>query len=155
MVGDKVPSLFLPVVDRSGIKTVNIEDVFKDRTTLLIGHPGAFTHISTHEQIPDYDKYDTKHQIVLWSVNDPYVLRRYRDKYNIRFPMISDFNGTLTRTFELGLPEELYFTYISKRVICLMKDTLILGVSSEENVKYTKATKPSMAQHLSEVVFNY
>lgn len=155
MVGDRIPKIILPVVTSQSTIPVNLADYLQGKTTLLIGHPGAFTSITTNFQIPDYREAKIPHQTIFWSVNDPFVIRKYIEKHKIEFPMLSDYNGELTRTLEVGLPEEEYFSFICRRVICLLKDDLILGVSLETDVMYTNLTSPQMAKHLSKVVFNY
>ena len=155
MVGDRLPDITLPLVISNKISQVNLIDLTRGKSILFIGHPGAFTYYSTKEQFPDYKASGITQEIIIWSVNDPFVIRRYMEKYQIDYPMLCDFNGVLTRTFELGLPEEEYFSFCCRRAICLIKDSLILGVSLENNVQYTKSTNPTMAKHLSQVILNF
>ena len=159
MVGDPIPDISLPLVSlissSISIKTINLQELTRGKSTLLIGHPGAFTNFSTNEQIPDYRSASLPYQILFWSVNDPYVVKRYIEKYQIEFPMLCDFNGVLTRTLELGLPEDNFFAFCCRRAICMVDNAVVLGVSLEQTVQYTQATKPSMAQHLSQVIFNH
>lgn len=152
MVGDIIPNIVLPIIETSSVQTVNLLDITKDKTTLLIGHPGAFTNFTTKEMIPDYEEAGFPYQVIFFSVNDPFVMKKYAEKYKIKFPMLCDFNGVLTRTFEIGLPEDEYFSFCSKRILCVIKNTVILGVGLENSVQYTKITKPSAAKHLLQVI---
>lgn len=154
MVGDYIPNINLPLVTQGKATPVNLEEFFRDKTAILVGHPGAFTRYTTQEQIPDYIKANFPHQVYLWSVNDPFVLKKYAEKYNIEFPMFGDFNGELARNFEVTLPEEEYLSLCCKRTVIIVKNSRILGVSSELTVHYTKATKPDKVNHLLNVIFN-
>lgn len=152
MVGDTLPEITLPVYMDKTIQNLKITELFPETPYILLGHPGAFTILSTKSQIPDYMSSKLPIPVVLWSVNDPFLIRRYAQKYEITLPIICDFNGELTRTFDLGLPEEEYFSFCCRRTLCIVKNSKILSVSSELNVQYTKATKPEMANHLISVL---
>ena len=152
MVGDKFPEITLPVYHQEKIQIIPIKALSQGQPCLFIGHPGAFTAISTTKQIPDYIKANLQVPIVLWSVNDPFVIRKYAQKHKIPFSIISDYNGELTRLLDLGLPEENFFSFCCQRTLCLVKDSFVFGVSRELNVEYTKSTQPDMAKHLLKVI---
>jgi peroxiredoxin len=152
MVGDKLPELTLPIYFNNSLQHLNLPTLFDEKPYIMLGHPGAFTIISTNEQIPEYISEQSEVPVVLWSVNDPFVIKSYSQKYKIPFPVICDFNGELTRSLDLGLNEEDYFSYCCRRTLCIVKQGIVLAVSSELNVQYTKATKPKMAAHLLSLI---
>jgi peroxiredoxin len=152
MVGDKFPDITLPIYHQDKIQITQLKALTQGQPHLFIGHPGAFTVLTTTKQIPDYIEANIQVPIVLWSVNDPFVIRKYAQKYKIPFSIICDYNGELTRLLELGLSEENFFSFCCIRTLCLVKDSVVFGVSTELNVEYTKSTKPEMAKHLLKVI---
>ena len=64
MVGDRIPKIVLPLVTSQSTIPVNLADYLQGKTTLLIGHPGAFTSITTNFQIPDYREAKIPHQTI-------------------------------------------------------------------------------------------
>lgn len=159
MVGDKLPNITLPYITSSGLEMTSVGSLFSSKKSLVIGHPGAFTKFSTNSQVPDFqkalpeltEKFD---QVLCLSVNDPFELGHWKQKYGIQLNMLCDFKGDLTRVLELGLPDTEFFSFCCKRTLIIIKDTKVLGVSAENSVQYTEKTTPEAALKLYNSVFN-
>lgn len=154
MVGDKFPDIVLPVFHQDKIQPMPIKVFSQGSPCIFIGHPGAFTLQTTNKQIPEFQDSGIQVPIVLWSVNDPFVIRKYAQKYKIPYSILCDFDGELTRSLDLGLSEELYFSFCCKRTLCVVQDSVVLGVNAEQDVGYTDNTKPDMAKHLIKVILH-
>ena len=163
MIGDKIPSLTLPVVSPHpsvSSQNHNIHSLFAGRRSLVIAHPGAFTFLSTSRMLPEYvGELSTLRaagieQVVVLSVNDKFVQTAFAQKCSLPLAQISDWSGELTHTLELGLSADLYFAYIARRAIFLVDEgATVLGIRCEENVLYTRQTAPSSALAMVKACF--
>jgi len=153
MVGEIVPNLELPLLKAEG-ESVNIEKIslaeyLKDKKTLLVGHPGAFTRFTTLKQLPDYTeaaavlKEAGVDQILFTSVNDQFVMAEYFKRTKSQFAMLADWNGKLAEAFQVELPAKEFFSRISRRYVAYIEgDLRIIAASCEQNVQYTERTAP-------------
>ncbi|CAG9333568.1 unnamed protein product [Blepharisma stoltei] len=154
LVGDRIPNLTLQIVYQDKVYSMPMADIFSNKRNLIIGHPGAFTHFSTYEQLPEYQNYLSKFKalgienIFSLSINDHFVLKKYSEKYNIGIPMISDFKGDFVKNLDLALSEEEFFTATCRRTAIIIDDMVILGVSAEDDVQYTSKTKPETIEKM-------
>ena len=163
MIGERIPDLTLPVTrckPELHTEPTSLIALFTGQRTLVIAHPGAFTHNSTMRMLPDYSEKlpDLKKagvsQVFAFSVNDKFVQEAYTKKYQFGLDTICDWSGELTHSLELGLPAELYFSYITRRAIFLVDETgTILGIRAEENVQYTRQTAPVSALSMISACF--
>lgn len=109
-VGDVAPSFTLKSTE---LKDVSLSD-FKDHKVVLLFFPMAFTGVCTDELCQMRDNYSIYEklnaQIVAISVNSPFTLKKFKEENNLNFPVLSDFNksvsqayGTFYEEFVLGL----------------------------------------------------
>ena len=109
--GDALPSLTLVEATPDGPKEIATDDLFRGRTVVLFGVPGAFTPTCTARHLPGFVEHaaafaekgvDT---IACLAVNDPFVLQAWAGEQvpagTIR--MLADGSGTLTRALGLEL----------------------------------------------------
>lgn len=154
MVGDVVPSLQLPLLKPEGeaikVDKVNLHDLFKDKRTLLIGHPGAFTRFTTLKQLPEYTealsalKLAGLDQVIFTSVNDPFVMSEYCRRTNSQFNMLADWSGQLAANFDVLLPAKDFFASVSRRYFAYVEaDLRVMAVSCELDVQYTARSTPA------------
>lgn len=92
-VNEKAPSFTL--YDSEG-KERRIEDFLeKWKKTILAFFPGAFTSVCTTEMCTFRDMFDElkslKANLVAISVDSPFSLRAFAEKYGLEFPLLSDF----------------------------------------------------------------
>ncbi len=79
-IGEKLPEVTFRVKTDEGPKPVTTDDVFKGKTVVLFGVPGAFTPTCTMNHLPGYlelnDQIRAKgvDTIAVVSVNDPFVM---------------------------------------------------------------------------------
>ncbi len=109
-VGEKAPNFALRAHDRS---LVTLEQ-FRDKKVVLLFFPLAFTRTCTKElcslrdDLQAYNELDA--QILAISVDSLFVLDKFREEYGYNFPLLSDFNkevcrsyGALHEEFALGI----------------------------------------------------
>jgi peroxiredoxin len=156
MVGDLLPDLVLPMLRSDGtavkVTATRLMDLFKDKRSLLIGHPGAFTRFTTLKQLPEFAaampalEAAGVDQVVFTSVNDPFVMMEYLKRTDSAFSMIADWNGDLASSLGVVLPGKEFFCSISRRYLAYVEaDLRIMAASCEQDVKYTHYTSPKRA----------
>lgn len=99
VVGQHAPSFALPDTDR---KVRRIED-FRDKKVVLAFYPGAFTSVCTKEMCTFRDsmaKFNALDaQVIGVSVNDPWSNGGFAEVDGLRFPLLSDYNREVIRTY--------------------------------------------------------
>jgi peroxiredoxin len=109
-VGDKAPDFALRASDKSLVKLSEQ----RGKNVLLLFFPFAFTGVCTKEMcmmrdsIAEYEGLNA--QIYGISVDSPYTLAKWKEDQQLNFPLLSDFNktvskkyGVLYKEFGLGL----------------------------------------------------
>ncbi|MBR9922410.1 MAG: redoxin domain-containing protein [Bacteroidetes bacterium] len=98
--GDRAPSFTL-VSDEK--KEVSLAD-FRGQPLVLLFFPMAFTGVCTTElchmrdDIATYNKLNA--QVVGISVDSPFVLDKYKSELELNFPLLSDFNTEVSRSYD-------------------------------------------------------
>lgn len=112
---------------------VTTDDIFKGRTIVLFGLPGAFTPTCSSTHLPGYEAaYSTLRSlgvddVYCISVNDAFVMKQWADKLgatNVR--MLPDGNAAFTKALGLLVKKEnLGFGDRSWRYSMLVKDGVV------------------------------
>jgi peroxiredoxin Q/BCP len=88
-------------LDQDGSMTTSAD--FADRRVVVYFYPNAFTPGCTTEACDFRDRYqlfqDAGYAIVGVSPNEPEELARFRDEYDLPFPLISDPDHTIAEAF--------------------------------------------------------
>lgn len=131
-VGQEAPSFKLFNSDK---KPVGLED-FRGKKVLMLFFPLAFSSVCTAElcsirdNIARYNEVDA--EVVGVSVDSVYVLKKFKEDQQLNFMLISDFNKTLSRSFDV-----LYETFgyemqgVSKRAAFIIDKEGIIRYSEE------------------------
>lgn len=105
MVGDKAPDFTLPDTD---LKPRSLKD-FLGRKVVLAFFVGAFTSVCTKEMCAFRDSMariiDLKAQVIGISVNDPFSNKAFAEKNRLPFPILSDYNRAIVRTYGVETPD--------------------------------------------------
>jgi len=103
-VGDKAPDFTLPDTDK---KPRSLKE-FLGKKIVLAFFVGAFTSTCTKEMCEFRDSMaqliDLNARVIGISVNDPFSNKAFSEKNRLPFPILSDYNREVTRTYELELP---------------------------------------------------
>ena len=114
--GDKAPDFSLRASDKS---QVALKD-FRGKNVVLLFYPAAFTRVCTKELcqlrdgLAEYDKLDA--QVLAISVDSLFVLDKWKQEQGFNFPMLSDFNKTVSKKYNALYKEFVYeMKGVSKR----------------------------------------
>ena len=97
--GDKAPNF---TIYSSARKEVNLDD-YLGRNVVLLFFPLAFTSTCTAELCSindDIGLYDSLDAVVLAiSIDTPMTLKKYKEEQKLNFPLLSDFNKDVCRSY--------------------------------------------------------
>ena len=146
-VGDSIPDGTLAWFDENDeLKQVSIHSLASGKKVILFGVPGAFTPTCSMQHVPGFitsaDELKSKgvDEILLVSVNDPFVMKAWAKTYpdNKHVKFLADGSGTYTRALglELDLSEKGLGTR-SRRFALLADDLKVKVANIEEGGAFT------------------
>jgi peroxiredoxin len=145
-VGDKAPDFTLP---DTRLKTRSLKE-FRSKKVVLAFFVGAFTSVCTKEMCAFRDSMarliDLKAQVIGISVNDPFSNKAFAEKNRLTFPILSDYNRQVIKTYGIENPDfgGLKSYSVAKRSIFIVDKN---GV-----VRYVWTTEdPTIEPHYKEV----
>jgi peroxiredoxin len=104
-VGDKAPEFALPDTD---LKPRSLKD-FAGNKVVIAFFVGAFTSVCTKEMCAFRDSMarlvDLKAQVIGISVNDPFSNKEFAEKNRLTFPILSDYDREVIKTYNLEAPD--------------------------------------------------
>lgn len=115
-IGEQAPDFTLRASDKS---QVSLKD-FRGKNVVILFFPAAFTGVCTKELCMMRDgmaEYEKLHaQILALSVDSLFTLAQWKQEQGFNFPMLSDFNKTVSKKFDV-LYKEFVFEMkgVSKR----------------------------------------
>ena len=98
--GDKAPDFSLRATDKSLVKLSE----YRGKNVVLLFFPFAFTGVCTKElcymrdSLAQYENLDA--QILAISVDSPYTLAKWKEEQQFNFPLLSDFNKTVSKKYD-------------------------------------------------------
>jgi peroxiredoxin len=103
-IGDKAPDFTLPDTE---LNHRSLKD-FLTRKVVLAFFVNAFTAVCTKEMCAFRDSMarliDLKAQVIGISVNDPYSNKAFAEKNKLPFPILSDYNHEVIKTYGVETP---------------------------------------------------
>lgn len=120
-VGDKVPSVRVKHMTANGPAEISTDELFKGKTVVVFGLPGAFTPTCSEIHLPGYIAKAKElraagvEAIACLSVNDPYVMAAWGEATGAtgKVDLLADANGELARA--LGLEVDLAASGLGRR----------------------------------------
>jgi len=104
-VGDKAPDFTLPDTE---LKPRSLKEFLGNKIVLAF-FVGAFTSVCTKEMCAFRDSMarltDLKAQIVGIAVSDPFSNKAFAEKNMLSFPILSDYNREIIKTYGIELPD--------------------------------------------------
>ena len=105
---ETVPNSEVFVLENGEPVKKNIENILKNKKSVIFGLPGAYTSVCSAKHLPGYvnntEKYKQKgiDQIICISVNDPFVMNAWAKQHEIEnVKMIPDGSGEFTRDMDM------------------------------------------------------
>ena len=95
---EKIPNSEVFVLENGEPVKKNVEDILKNKKSVIFGLPGAYTSVCSAKHLPGYvnnsEKYKQKgiEQIICMSVNDPFVMNAWGKENNVgdKITMVGD-----------------------------------------------------------------
>jgi peroxiredoxin len=104
-IGDKAPNFILPDTD---LKQRSLKE-FLGKKIVIAFFVAAFTSVCTKEMCAFRDSMDRlvdlKAQVIGISVNDPFSNKAFADKNRLTFPILSDHNRQVIKTYGVETPD--------------------------------------------------
>ena len=104
-VGDKAPDFTLPDTD---LKLRSLKD-FLGRKVVLAFFVSAFTSVCTKEMCAFRDSMarliNLRAQVIGISANDPFSNKAFAEKNRLAFPVLSDYNHEIIKTYGIEAPD--------------------------------------------------
>ena len=117
-VGAKAPDFTLPNQDN---QPVTLSEQLKKGPVVLAFFPAAFSGVCTTEMctfrdsVPEFSQVTA--QVVGVSVDTFFALKAWADAQKLTFPLLSDFNKTVTRQYGVLNPDMIGMKDIAKRAV--------------------------------------
>jgi glutaredoxin/glutathione-dependent peroxiredoxin len=140
-VGDSIPSMKLTQATAEGPRELTTEELFKGRTVVLFGVPGAFTPTCSAKHLPSFLqnaavlKAKGVDAIACMAVNDPFVMAAWAKDQGVddRIVMLADGSAAFTKA--LGLEMDLVARGLgirSQRFALLARDGKVVHIGIEQ-----------------------
>lgn len=127
-VGDVAPDFKLLDTD---LNQRSLQDFLSEgKPVVLLFFPGAFTSVCTKELCTFRDRMAELEKanatVVAISVDSPFSLKEFKNKYNLNFTLLSDFNKEAIKAYDVVLPDLLGLKELAKRAVFILdKDGVV------------------------------
>ncbi|KAG8494726.1 hypothetical protein CXB51_012258 [Gossypium anomalum] len=157
-VGDTIPDGTLSYADEAHqILNVSVHSLAAAKQVILCGVPGAFTPTCSLKHVPGFiekaEELKSKgiSEIIVISVNDPYVMRAWGKSYpeNKHVKFLSDSSGTYVKTLGLELDvSDRGFGIRSQRFALLLDDLKVKVANVESDGQFKVSSADDMLKAL-------
>jgi peroxiredoxin len=143
-VGAKAPDFELPNEDREPVK---LSEQLKSGPVVLAFFPAAFSSVCTTEMCKfrdsasDLNKVGAK--VLGVSVDTFFALKAWKDAEKLNFPLLSDFNKTVTAQYDVLNPDMIGLKGIAKRSVFVIDTS---GVVRHKEVLEDARNEPDYAK---------
>ncbi|MGE3143730.1 MAG: peroxiredoxin family protein [Hyphomonadaceae bacterium] len=149
-IGQRIPAAHLAYLDAAGdLRTVHTESYFAGCKALVIGVPGAFTPVCTHQHLPPFLEKAAQFRkggytkLVCLSAGDPYSTAVWATQIdphrNLTF--LSDGNLDFTRAAGFSSVEtSLFLGERSQRYVMALTNAIVTGLRIEQSVLQVTCT---------------
>ena len=136
----------------------NIENILKNKKSIIFGLPGAYTSVCSAKHLPGYinnsEKYKQKgiDQIICMSVNDPFVMNAWGKENNVGDKIIMVGDPFLNFTKAIGAEVDKSGRGLgirSNRYTMLVDNLKVIKIQEEQ---YTSSCEISAAENFLELV---
>ena len=119
--GDRAPNFTAPLAN-GDVETITLSDGLDEAPIVLAFFPGAFTSVCTDEMCTFRDQLsafeDVGPTVYGVSVDSPFALNEFRDKHDLSFGLISDFDREIVDAYGVRMDfEDLGLHGLAKRSV--------------------------------------
>ena len=138
---DNIPDVEVFQLINNEPEKIRIKKMFKEKKTILLGMPGAFTSVCSSRHLPGYlnniDRFKSKgiELIACIAVNDPFVMNAWGKKHNVHENILMLGDPFLTFTKSIGAEVDKSGRGLgirSSRYTMLIEDNKILQIQEEK-----------------------
>ena len=118
-VGAQAPAFTLKTKNDEGLQDVSLSDTSGSKKTVLLFFPFAFTDVcmgemcSVRDDLSSYEQLNA--QVYGISVDSPFPQEVMAKQENINFPLLSDFNKDVSKSYDVIYEDLIGFAGVSKR----------------------------------------
>ena len=118
-VGSQAPAFTLKTKNDEGLQDVSLSDSSGSKKTVLLFFPFAFTDVcmgemcSVRDDLSSYEQLNA--QVYGISVDSPFTQEVMAKQENINFPLLSDFNKDVSKSYDVIYEDLLGLAGVSKR----------------------------------------
>ena len=140
-IKDNIPDVEVFQLINNEPEKIRIKKLFKEKKTILLGMPGAFTSVCSSKHLPGYlnniDRFKSKgiDLIACIAVNDPFVMNAWGKKQNVHENILMLGDPFLTFTKSIGAEVDKSGRGLgirSSRYTMLIEDNKILQIQEEK-----------------------
>ena len=140
-IKDNIPDVEVFQLINNEPEKIRIKKMFKEKKTILLGMPGAFTSVCSSKHLPGYlnniDRFKSKgiDLIACIAVNDPFVMNAWGKKHNVHENILMLGDPFLTFTKSIGAEVDKSGRGLgirSNRYTMLIEDNKILQIQEEK-----------------------
>jgi len=155
--GDRIPSVTLATMTGDGPGPISTDDIFKGKTVVLFGLPGAFTPTCSAKHLPGFvNNADTLKAkgvdtIACLSVNDAFVMGAWGKDQNVGDKVLMLADGSANFTKAAGLELDLMARNMglrSQRFSMLVKDGVVKSINIDAAGAFEKTSAEMMLGQL-------
>ena len=130
-IGEQAPDFSLKTKNAEGLKDISLSDHKDKQSVVLLFFPFAFTGVCTEETCSvrdDLSSYaDLNAKVYGISVDSPFAQEVMSEKQNLNFPLLSDFNKEVSKSYGVLYEDFIGFAGVAKRsAFVVSKDGTIL-----------------------------
>ncbi|RFC62950.1 peroxiredoxin [Fulvimarina endophytica] len=139
--GDRLPNASFRTKTSDGMVDLSTDDVFKGKTVVLFGVPGAFTPTCSMNHLPGFLEHNEAirakgvDEIAVVAVNDAFVMAVWEEAKQAsgKILFLSDGNAEFTKAIGLDIDLSVAgFGLRSKRYSMIVKDGVVASLGVEE-----------------------
>ncbi len=140
-IKDNIPDVEVFQLIKNEPEKIRIKKMFKEKKTILLGMPGAFTSVCSSKHLPGYlnniDRFKSKgiDLIACIAVNDPFVMNAWGKKQNVHENILMLGDPFLTFTKSIGAEVDKSGRGLgirSNRYTMLIENNKILQIQEEK-----------------------
>ncbi len=144
-VGEKLPSVDLRFMEGGEVRTINSDELFAGKKTLMFALPGAFTATCSAKHLPGYVTHAKEFnnrgvdQIICLSVNDANVMDAWGSQHGADGKVMMIADGNADFTLALGLEVDLKVAGMglrSQRYAMIVNDGVVKLLNLEAPREY-------------------
>ena len=148
-IKDNIPDVEVFQLINNEPEKIRIKKLFKEKKTILLGMPGAFTSVCSSKHLPGYlnniDRFKSKgiDLIACIAVNDPFVMNAWGKKQNVHENILMLGDPFLTFTKSIGAEVDKSGRGLgirSNRYTMLIEDNKILQIQEEKETGMCEIT---------------